>query len=87
VAQKDNSLVPFDRDQLFVSLYKSLQHRATALHDARALSDTVIAHLIHDDTTNGQTTPHTIFKHVTAALNNFDTAAAIHYIAFHPKTA
>lgn len=75
-------LVPFERDRLFLSLYKSLGHRPTALTDAGGLAGTITAKLapladagIIDITRIIETT--------LVALNRFDKLAAQHYGAFH----
>ena len=76
------SLVPLQRDQLFLSLYKSLGHRRTALTDAAGLCDTVItkiAPLAVDGVIDAQR----ITETTLVALNRFDKLAAQHYAAFH----
>lgn len=77
------SLQPFERDRLFISLYKSLQHRPTALHDARSLADTVTAHIIKH-VRNGSVDRLIIKNEALNTLQRFDKAAASHYAAFHP---
>src|SRR5690348_1875861 len=42
---KPNTLQPFLRDKLFLSIYKSCQHRPDAIQDASALTDTVVSRL------------------------------------------
>lgn len=72
---------PFERDKLFISIYKSLQHRADAQRDATAICDTVINKLEFLPTK-----PIPSISIVTATyqvLKRFDAAAATHYKAFH----
>ncbi|HEY1064312.1 MAG TPA: hypothetical protein VGE30_03395 [Candidatus Saccharimonadales bacterium] len=75
-------LVPFERDRLLLSLYKSLGHRDTALHDAGGLCATIIAKLM-PSATNNVIGSHHIVQVTLVALNRFDKLAAQHYQAFH----
>jgi len=79
---KNGQLAPFDRDKLFISLHKSLQHRPSAISDARGLSDTITAYIM-SSTTHGQIAARTIFESALNTLQLFDKAAASHYEAFH----
>jgi transcriptional regulator NrdR family protein len=76
-------LQSFDRDKLFISLYESLRHRATAASDARGLCDTTIAHIIKK-AADGKIDDRTIIQLAANTLQKFDKAAATHYVAFHP---
>jgi len=73
---------PFSRDKLFLSLYKSCQHRSTALTDAGALTDTVIKKLLKT-AADGQLTAKQIQQAAQVALNRFDSAASVQYAAYH----
>lgn len=73
---------PFSRDKLFMSLYKSCEHRETALQDAQALTDTVIGKL-SAHVTNGTLTSRDIAQVAQVALNRFDKAASVYYQSFH----
>jgi transcriptional repressor NrdR len=76
------ALAPFSRDKLFLSLYASCQHRPTAITDAGALSDTLIAKLL-PQVQGGVVTTQAIAAAAQVALSRFDAAAAVHYQAFH----
>jgi len=76
------ALQPFNRDKLFLSIYESCKHRKTALRDASALTDTVVKRL-SPAVQSGRLESRTIAQHVQVALNRFDTAASVHYQAFH----
>jgi transcriptional regulator NrdR family protein len=78
-------LIPFNRDKLFLSLYKSLEHRPSAMTDASALTDTIISKL-QPKTVQGVLESSTIVETTQKTLNNFDKAAGVHYAAFHPST-
>ena len=84
VQSETKSLMPFDRDKLFLSLYKSLQHRSTAITDATSITDTVIKNLLTVQM-SGLLQPKQIAETVVTSLTRFDTAASIHYQAFHKK--
>lgn len=73
---------PFSRDKLFASLYKCLGHRKTAVTDAGALTDTIIAKLLRS-TTEAALNPVEIIAVTHETLTNFDTAAAVQYQAYH----
>lgn len=76
------ALEPFSERKLFMSLYKSCEHRKTALGDAQGLTDTVIRKL-QDIGVNGALDARDIARIIQVALNRFDKAASIHYQAFH----
>lgn len=77
-----DALHPFNRDKLFISIHKSLQHRPTATEDARGLLDTVITSVIAQ-LENGTVSSRSIGQTVQTTLQRFDQAAATHYAAFH----
>lgn len=83
VQYSDTSLQPFLRDKLFVSIYKSCQHRPTALPDALGLTTTVIA-ACRPLAKSGSLPVRVIASQTLRTLQRFDQAAAIHYQAFHP---
>jgi transcriptional regulator NrdR family protein len=74
--------MPFSRDKLFLSLYRSLQHRKTAVDDAAALTETVIKK-VSASVTDGVIKASAVTAAAQVALNRFDKAASIHYQAFH----
>lgn len=78
----DGQLSPFLRDKLFTSIFKSCQHRPTALDDAIGLTDTVIA-AVHKDIRDGSLTSRDLATATLAVLKRFDQPAAISYRAFH----
>lgn len=80
VQTSDASLVPFNKQKLFVELYKACEHRTTALDDAIALTDTVLSRL-RSHTTSGLLESKDIAITSHTVLKNFDTAAAVYYAA------
>lgn len=76
------ALMPFYRDKLFLSLYSSLQHRPTALTDAGGLTTTILAKLT-PVVVDGLLQSSSIVQIASVALHRFDSAASVHYQAFH----
>lgn len=74
-------LSPFNRDKLFMSLYKSLQHRDSALTDSAGLADTVIRKLA--EAKSSLISGADIARTAAVALQRFDSVASVHYLAFH----
>lgn len=81
----DNRYKPFLRDKLWLSIYDSLKHRKTAINDATALTDTIIAKL-YPLMTNGSFENQVLASITVQTLQHFDKAAATHYAAYHPLT-
>jgi transcriptional repressor NrdR len=82
VRSKTGRLEPFLRDKLFLSLYRSCEHRKTVLADAGALTDTIIKKLT-GQVINGSLDSRTILATAQVALNRFDAAASVSYQAFY----
>jgi transcriptional repressor NrdR len=80
--RNDKALEPFSSLKLFMSLYKSCEHRKTALSDAQGLTDTVIRKL-PALMLDGVMSSRDITQVAQVALHRFDTAASVHYQAFH----
>jgi transcriptional repressor NrdR len=80
----DDSYSLFSRDKLLISIYRSCQHRPTALADAAALTDTVISKL-QPKSIDGILDAQTIVRITNVALNRFDQAASMHFEAFHKQ--
>ena len=84
VQAADASLRPFLRNKLFLSLHKSCEHRKRSVEDATGLTSTVISLLGHQ-TDAGLLEASSIAITAHEVLQNFDKAAAVHYLAFHPQ--
>lgn len=76
-------LLPLERDRLFMSIYKSLGHRKTAMTDAAALAATIITKAV-PQAENGVLDSTQLKNVALVALSRFDTLGAQHYAAFHP---
>jgi len=82
VRGRNDRLLPFSRDSLFLSLYDACQHRPHALPDAAALTDTIIAKL-GSKAQQGVLSGASIKQVALVALNRFDKAASVRYAALH----
>jgi transcriptional repressor NrdR len=85
VQSVDGSLSPFLRDKLFASIFRSCQHRPTALQDTIGLTHTVMTK-IWKLSTNGQLKATTVAMITYQTLQHFDQPAAVSYQAFHVST-
>jgi transcriptional repressor NrdR len=83
VRLSNGSLRPFSQNHLLLSLYKSLEHRKTALTDAEALLDTIISSL-QPQIVQGALEIAAIRELSLYTLEKFDKAAGVSYAAFHP---
>ncbi len=77
-----SKLAPFSRDRLFLSIYRSCEHRPTALSDATNLTQTVIAIVGGNHSAEAIETT-TIAKMVYDTLKPFDALAANLYAVYH----
>jgi transcriptional regulator NrdR family protein len=77
-----DGLLPFSRDQLFISIYDSCKHRESALTDASGLTDTIIGKL-RTSAPNGVIERKSIVQNALVVLTRFDKAACSYYEAFH----
>lgn len=78
-----NRLLPFNRDQLFTSIYDSCRHRPSSTEDASALTQTIISKLLADQS-NGIIIRNELIKAAHEVLQRFDHTAAALYAAYHP---
>ena len=83
VKNKKGDISPFSRDKLFLSLYKALGHRKTAMTDASAIAETVIGNLIANKAKGSALERDQIKNACAVALNRFDKPAFTLYQAFH----
>jgi transcriptional regulator NrdR family protein len=82
VRHEHGQMSPFSRDQLFASVLNAVGHRKTSVADASALTDTIIAKLLHS-TVTATIKPAEIVNAAYNTLARFDTAAAVQYQAYH----
>jgi len=81
---RGGTLVPFERDILFVSLTQALGHRRDAISAAGALTATITAKLLKT-AQSGRITRRELISMVETTLKHFDTASAVQYRAYHPE--
>lgn len=82
VRLNDGSLQPFERDRLFVSIVTALGHRRDAVTAGTALTSTITAKVLKT-AQNACVTRQAIVEAVGEALAAFDSAASVHYRAYH----
>jgi transcriptional regulator NrdR family protein len=85
VRHSKRSLSPFSRDILFTSIYESCKHRASAIADASALTQTIIGQL-REYLAEGVLERDIISTVAAATLERYDPTAAAVYGAYHPAT-
>ena len=78
-----SELLPFSRDKLLLHIYESCRHRKTAIADAAALTDVIIADLLRLRH-GGVLERSQIVEMAHALLHRFDQTAATVYAAYHP---
>ena len=74
--------LPFSRDNLFISIYRSCEHRLTALSDASLITDTIISHLLPRVERSCITLP-LVQQQAYITLKRFDPVAATYYKAYY----
>jgi transcriptional regulator NrdR family protein len=77
-------LQSFSRDKLFISIYRSCEHRPTALSDASSLTDTVINRL-QSKVENSCIPLPLIQQQAFITIKRFDPVAATYYKAYYFK--
>ena len=87
VVEAVSHMLPFDRDTLFLSIYDACRHRSSAVTDATALTDAIVAKLVRRNTGHGVINRNEIVETVIEALRHFDSAAQVHFAAYHPLSA
>jgi transcriptional repressor NrdR len=81
VRQENGRLRPFNRDELFMSVYRAVGHRERPITDAAALTSTITSKLLSG--ADAALKPNDITKATLAVLKRFDRAAAVQYAAYH----
>jgi transcriptional repressor NrdR len=77
------SLEPFNRNNLFISIYESCRHRTSALEDAGTITSIVMGKLLK--TARSGVIRRSALQEITSkTLTGFDQAAYSHYQAYHP---
>jgi len=77
----NNHLEPFSRDKLFLSIKDACAHRISALSDATALTDTVLAQVLLQN--SAHLTKSTISDITAIVITRFDKTAGAVYQAKH----
>ena len=82
VRLNSETIVPFVREKLLISINNSLGHRVSPINEAISLTDTVIARL-QNKYKNSLVTKENLILTTYEILKNFDDTAAIYYKAYH----
>lgn len=77
VRKNSGSLEPFFSNKLFISLYKSIDHRKNAQNEAYVLMQTICAQLL--PAMNKELSSSIIAEHTITALKHFDPVGAVKY--------
>lgn len=83
VRYEDNTMTPFSRDNLFISIYQSCRHRKTALEDAEGLTNTIITKLLQKPREAGILITKDIIIISKEVLGRFDPVAETYYGAYY----
>ena len=84
VIKKSNGEISnFIREVLFLDIYKCCAHRPEAVTDAVAITDTIISKL-RSYISSASIERQDIIKTSASVLKNFDRAAEVQYLAYHP---
>jgi len=81
---RDGTLLPFERDVLFVSITQALGHRTDAVAAAGALTATITARLLKT-AQSSRIARIELISMVETTLKHFDKASAVQYLAYHPR--
>ena len=82
VLKKNGDSQPFNRDKLFLSILKSVDHLPQKIETASYLTETILRHSIKDKPLSPCLRSDYIAKSAISVLKNFDAAAAIKYNSF-----
>lgn len=82
IRRSNKAVEPFNRDKLFTSILQAVGHRKSSVSDASALTTTIIAKLVQTGT-KASITPIILIEIAQQTLQNFDSAAAVQYVAYH----
>jgi len=85
VAHSATELEQFSRDRLFISIYESCRHRASALQDAANLTQQIISRVLASQQQPGLIERSSLVATAQKVLKTFDDAAAAYYGAYHPR--
>ncbi len=81
IRTKSGALKAFNADKLYISIYNSLQHRQTAIDEARELTNTNINKLLAKNSSIINIDK--LLNEVYTSLNNFDKTSATYFKAYY----
>ena len=84
VVDRGKVLVPFERDKLFLSIYRACDHRPDSQVVATELTDTVLGLIARRKLApEGKLTPQTLALVIFSSIKRFDSHAGALYKAYH----
>lgn len=81
---KTNSLEPFHRNKLYISLYEALRHRNNPMNDAEEICNTIIE-ASRDKIRDGLLLLDDLQDIICTTLSNFDESGLVYYKAYYMK--
>ena len=79
---KTNIIENFQKEKLFLSIYKSLGHRLNSIEDSVAITDTVVSNILMK-LKSPLIQRDVLIKVTLKVINKFDKTGAVHYSAYH----
>ena len=83
IKKRNGEISNFVREILFLDIYKCCAHRSSAVTDAAAITDTIIGKL-RNHISSASVERDDVIKTSASVLKNFDRAAEVQYLAYHP---
>ena len=83
VVRSKQVLLPFSRDQLFLTVHESCKHRPHAIDDASALTQIILSQVVKT-AKGGVVERDELVRTAGLALARFDKTAGTVYAAYHP---
>jgi transcriptional regulator NrdR family protein len=82
-AEKHNgSIEPFERDKLYISIYKAIDHLPNPAITASSLTATVLRHLLQVKPLDPVIPTKEIAKHTASVLRRYNAASSVRYLSF-----
>ena len=82
VKKRSGTIEHFERDKLFISIYRSIDHLPDAIKLSRELSDTILGKLFSKKPMSPIIESSTIAKLTANTLKAYNAAASVRYLSF-----
>lgn len=87
VNKRSGALEAFQRDKLFLSVARAIDHKKKTSQAASQLTDTIIAHLLREKPVRPVILSTDISHMTSLVLKRYDAAGAIKYLSFQSPTS